>query len=134
MSEREALLFANEAFYRAFVDRDFAAMDAVWAKDGPIACIHPGWPPLSGREAVIESWRRILANDESPQIVCRQPTAYLFGDVAMVICFETVGAASLVATNVFRRDGRQWRMVHHQAGPSPAMPQEEEQEPPPRPN
>ena len=134
MSEREALLFANEAFYRAFVDRDIAAMEAVWAKDGPIACIHPGWPPLSGRDAVLDSWRRILANDESPQIVCRQPTAYLYGDFGFVICFESVGAAALVATNVFRRDGRQWRMVHHQAGPAPAMPQEEEQEPPPRPN
>src|SRR5215468_8451467 len=69
MSEREALLFANEAFYQAFADRDIAAMEAAWASDGPIACIHPGWPPLAGREAVIESWRRILANDESPQVV-----------------------------------------------------------------
>ncbi len=134
MSEREAVLFANEAFYRAFVDRDIAAMEAVWASDGPVACIHPGWPPLAGRDAVIESWRRILANEDSPQVVCRQPMSFLYGDVAFVICFESVGAAALVATNVFRRDGRQWRMVHHQAGPAPSMPPEEEAETPPRPN
>ena len=36
------MLFANEAFYRAFADRDMAAMDGVWAVHAPVACIHPG--------------------------------------------------------------------------------------------
>ncbi len=134
MSEHDAVLFANEAFYRAFVDRDAAAMEAVWASGEPVACIHPGWPPLSGRESVLESWRRILANPDSPMVACRQPTAFLYGDVAFVICYEAVGDAALVATNVFRREGRQWRMVHHQAGPAPSLPPEEEAEAPPRPN
>ena len=30
--ERDAVLFSNEAFYRAFADRDFAAMDALWSR------------------------------------------------------------------------------------------------------
>lgn len=134
MPEREALLFANEAFYRAFADRDYPAMEQAWASADPVACIHPGWPPLSGRDAVLDSWRRILANEESPQVVCRRPEAYLLGEVGFVICYETVGAAALVATNVFRREGRQWRMVHHQAGPAPAPPADDPAEPAPRPN
>ena len=134
MTERETLLFANEAFYRAFADRDFAAMEAVWASDGPIACIHPGWPPLSGRDAVVDSWRRILANDESPQVVPAadgvSPWRRRLRDL-----FKSVGSAALVATNIFRREGRQWRMIHHQAGPAPAMPQpDDDADPPPRPN
>jgi hypothetical protein len=44
--EREAVLAANRAFYRAFNDRDFAAMDALWAPTGPVVCLHPGHPPL----------------------------------------------------------------------------------------
>ena len=32
LADREAVLFANEAFYRAFADRDIDAMDALWAR------------------------------------------------------------------------------------------------------
>ena len=52
--DHEAVLFANEAFYQAFAARDLAAMEEVWAHHCPVACIHPGWPPLHGRQAVNE--------------------------------------------------------------------------------
>ncbi len=58
---RDAVLFANEAFYRAFADRDIAAMEEIWASEAPVACIHPGWSPVIGRERVLASWRAILA-------------------------------------------------------------------------
>lgn len=134
MPERDAVLFVNEAFYRAFADRDFEALSALWASQEPVACIHPGWPPLVGRAAVLESWRRILANEQSPKIACLQPEAFIVGDVAWVICYEAVDESALVATNMFRREGRHWKLVHHQAGPAPGLPAEEPDEPPPRPN
>ena len=121
MSERDAVLFANEAFYRAFADRDFALMETLWAVD-PVACIHPGWPALIGRGTVMESWRRILAGPQAPAIVCRRPEAYILGDSAYVICYEDVEGSILAATHLFRRDGRRWLLVHHQAGPSPNLP------------
>ena len=31
VGDHDIVLFANEAFYRAFVDRDMAAMEQVWA-------------------------------------------------------------------------------------------------------
>ena len=37
------------------------AMEQVWARVAPVTCLHPGWTLLSGREAVLESWRTILA-------------------------------------------------------------------------
>ncbi len=40
--ERDAVLFANEAFYRAFVDRDLATMEQVWSRRDSVVCIHPG--------------------------------------------------------------------------------------------
>jgi len=58
-AERE-VLEANAAFYAAFEQRDPEAMDALWAREAPVACLHPGWEPLFGREAVVGSWRRIL--------------------------------------------------------------------------
>ncbi len=101
--DHAAVLFANEAFYRAFADRDLAAMDALWAGEGPVACIHPGWTALTTRVEVMASWTRILANPGAPQVACAAPRALLLGDVALVICHEAIQNAHLVATNVFRR-------------------------------
>jgi len=133
--DQAAVLFANEAFYRAFVDRDLAAMDAVWTAEGPVACIHPGWPALVTRAEVMASWTRILANPDAPPIACLEPRAFLLGDVALVLCYEAIQATHLVATNVFRRsaDGT-WKLVHHQAGPSPPPPSSADAPKPPRPN
>ncbi len=121
--ERDAILFANEAFYRAFAARDLAAMDGIWARNLPVACIHPGWGRLTGRRPVMESWRNILANPGAPAIICRDAEAHTLGEVAFVLCYEAIGATYLVATNIFAREGGAWRMVHHQAGPTTAVPE-----------
>ncbi|MBL8700671.1 MAG: nuclear transport factor 2 family protein [Alphaproteobacteria bacterium] len=133
MADREALLFANEAFYRAFCDRDIDALDALWAQAEPVLCIHPGWPALVGRDEVMASWTRILANPDAPKIECRDPHVHLLGDVGMVVCYEVIEGQALVATNIFRREGRTWKLVHHHAGPAPAPP-ETKPEAAPRPN
>ena len=65
-ADERAVLAANAAFYRAFAERDVAAMDALWARSTPVACIHPGWQVLNGREAVMASWRGILAGVPPP--------------------------------------------------------------------
>ena len=115
-------MFANEAFYAAFNGRDLDAMDAVWAHTDSVTCIHPGWAPLTGRRAVMQSWRAILTNPNAPSISCRDERASIHGDVACVICVEVLEAGFLAATNVFVRDGSAWKMIHHHAGvcPSPA--------------
>jgi ketosteroid isomerase-like protein len=127
MSERDAILFANEAFYLAITHRDIDAMSQVWAERGPVACLHPGWAALYGREEVLDSWRRILSHDEAPKIICREPQVQVHGDVAVVVCYEDIDGQLLVATNIFRREGRSWQMVHHQAGPTAARLQRREQ-------
>lgn len=135
MSEIDAILFANEAFYRAFADRDADAMAELWSKEATVTCLHPGWGLLSGRNDVIESWRRILGNESAPAINCRRPKAYMHGDVAFVVCYEEIEGQMLIATNAFRRENRQWRLIHHQAGPTAVAPPPEEQpEQPARPN
>ena len=122
MSETDAVLFANEAFYVAFAQRDVAAMAEAWSTTEPVACIHPGWAALHGRSDVMESWRGILGNPDSPKVACRNAQALLLGDTAVVLCYEDLGGTVLVATNLFRREGRAWKMVHHQAGPCNAPP------------
>src|SRR5690242_2652824 len=89
MSEREAILFANTAFYAAFSTRDYAAMEALWAHED-VGCIHPGWPPLKGRKAVMASWKNILGNEASPHATARDAVVLYEGATAIVLCLEIV--------------------------------------------
>ena len=113
----EAVLAANEAFYRAFNQKDVEAMEAIWATSAPVFCIHPGWNILSGREPVVESWRRILTNDAQPKLLTGGATATVVGDLAFVICREFVAGTPLAATNVFVLEDGSWKIVHHHSGP-----------------
>lgn len=120
----DAVLGANQAFYDAFNARDVEAMEALWSRDSPVACIHPGWLPLTERAAVIEAWRAILANPHTPPIICEQPAVLFWGELALVLCVERLGEAALAASNLFRLEEGIWRLVHHQAGPAADQPEE----------
>ena len=43
MSEEDAVREANDRFYRAFESLKLEAMEAAWAHDERVQCIHPGW-------------------------------------------------------------------------------------------
>ncbi len=129
MSESAAVLFVNQAFYDAFRGRDLDTMEQLWARRGPIACIHPGWRALTGREDVMQSWENILGGEHAPDVACRGAEAFVQGDGAFVVCYEVIGTTVLVATNVFRREDGSWRLVHHQAGPCDLAPEAFGEEP-----
>lgn len=131
MSDLDAVLFANEAFYRAFADRDVDAMDDLWASTAPVCCIHPGWEAIYEREDVVESWRAILTGVTPPEINCVAPRVYFYGESAFVVCFEVIHGDHLIATNYFVREEGRWKMVHHQAGPTRAVMPEGSEEPKP---
>ncbi|HEX5321873.1 MAG TPA: nuclear transport factor 2 family protein [Stellaceae bacterium] len=116
MTDADAVLAANLEFYRAFTTRDLAAMEALWAKAAPVTCLHPGWPALCDRDEVMESWRGILANPDAPRISCYDERVFLYGDTALVVCEEELGGGTLVASNLYVREGEDWHICHHQAG------------------
>jgi len=118
--DEKQVIAANEAFYSAFRSNDMAAMEAVWSQTEQIAVIHPGWPELNGRAQVLESWRKILTGTGAPpNIHSVNARAYVYPGSAFVICYENLGGAYMIATNIFARENGEWRMVHHQAGPTP---------------
>lgn len=128
-----ALEFANDAFYQAFAAADLSAMDAVWAEQPNVFCVHPGWAPITRRAEVMASWQEILANAGPIPVRCVAPKATLFGEVGLVCCYERFASQHLVASNLFiRLDGR-WRMIHHHAGPLARVPDEAKAEPAPEP-
>jgi ketosteroid isomerase-like protein len=122
MTDEDEVLAANAAFYAAFASSDAEAMDAIWALRAPVACVHPGWSALVGRDRVMDSWRRILRGGSSP-ITCGGAVAHLLGEAAFVTCLERLPGATLIASNFFVREDGRFRMVHHHAGPA-ARPEE----------
>lgn len=120
MRDQAVILFVNDAFYEAFKAGDLEAMEELWAKEAPVACAHPGWAPLYGREEVMESWQAIFASGGVPaDLRCRAPRVVPLGpDHAMVLCYEQVGQGLLLATNVFGKEAGKWRLLHHHAGPT----------------
>lgn len=110
---------ANEAFYRAFRDRDVAAMERLWAERAPVACMHPGMTVVVGRAEVLRSWRGLLGHPQAPSLACSHVRVHVLGSSAYVTCLEGNEGQppKLIATNVFTLEDGRWRLVHHQAGP-----------------
>jgi hypothetical protein len=123
------LLFANDAFYRAFSARDYSAMDELWAREHAVMCLHPGWPALYGREDVLGSWQRILANPQAPAIRAYGARVLSYPGVACVVCYEQLDGGVCVATNGFVLEDAAPRMVWHQSARCEAPPPNTDQAP-----
>lgn len=79
-------------------------------------CTHPGWRPIHGREEVMQSWERILANGP-PSVRWSDGRVSIVRGVAFVSCIEWLIDGTLVATNVFVWEEGSWKLVHHHASP-----------------
>ena len=112
----QAVSAANHAFYEAFAHGDVDAMDEVWARQRSVACIHPGWGAIHGRDQVMRTWHVIMQAGATP-ISCEEVQVIMLEDSAFVTCVEDVGGNRLVATNIFVLEAGVWKIVHHQAGP-----------------
>lgn len=130
LTTKNAVLNANLSFYEAFANQDYAAMALVWANGDHIACIHPGWQALHGREQVLASWRAILDAGHTPSVRCEDARATVLDHTAIVTCVERVDRAQLIATNVFVLDSGLWKMCHHQAAPFSQRPIPSPEKPP----
>jgi uncharacterized protein (TIGR02246 family) len=115
----------NRAFYEAFEAGDLEAMAFLWSH-GEVTCVHPGWAPVAGRKAVMESWEAIFRGTEAITFQLRDVQVYLSGPTAWVILIEEIEAeqrdgekiqAAALTTNVFIQEDESFRMIHHHASP-----------------
>ena len=86
---RSSVLAANDEFYAAVEAADLERLSAVWvvgdlARDA--ACVHPGWPSVVGRDAVLRSWALILANSPYLQFFLTDVDVRVTGEVAVLTC------------------------------------------------
>jgi ketosteroid isomerase-like protein len=120
--ERE-LRGANQEFYLAFSALDIEHMARVWACADDDLCVHPGWSPLRGWDAIRESWERIFKNTERQDFILsnESPSFEAGGRVAHVDLIENIPAGGadpaelvgIAARNSFVRLEGSWRMTAH---------------------
>src|SRR5262245_19858380 len=119
----DEVIEANARFYRAFEALDVAAMDEAWAHGEHVKCVHPGWPLLTGWEAVRESWARIFENTEEMRFTISDVDVVLSGDAGWVTCTENIlseghGRLSdkqILAHNILQRAVNGRLKIHHLA-------------------
>jgi SnoaL-like domain len=129
-----AVLQVNAAFYRAFSEKDFGAMEAVWLKDNTSTCIHPSLKPYVGCKAVLNSWKRMFESaDGAFQQNWMEPhdirISVKGASTAIVTCDEHVYARrfvrgqkrqtelvnKLTASNIFCKVHGKWFLAYHHA-------------------
>jgi ketosteroid isomerase-like protein len=112
----------EEAFYDAMRRGDLQAMMMLWSDDDEVICIHPGGPRLVGLDAVRASWESILSSGGVAITVGHTRTI-----AGAVLCVHNVieritvqgqrgpQAIQCVATNVYVKGPRGWKLLLHQA-------------------
>ena len=119
--DADDVLAANRSFYAAFEARDLDQMSDVWEHSDRSVCTHPGWAALRGWGAISASFVALFTNPQHLQFILTREHAEVVGDMAWVSVDENILSESLggtvAALNVFRRDGRGWRMVVHHGSP-----------------
>jgi ketosteroid isomerase-like protein len=134
MNDREAVLRANDHFYRVFEARDLVAMSAVWAQTVNDCCIHPGWEIVRGFPAVMQSWRSIFSSGAPMRFRITSVAVSIEGDVARVHNVENIFVGDdseplgrVAVTHLFVKREERWLMTLHHGSPIAA---EETEEPP----
>lgn len=111
------------AFYDALNRADVESLMALWADDEEIVCIHPGGPRLIGHAAIRASWAAILEHGGLHILPSQlHETHNLMSSVHTVIEGTTAASgepAHLLATNVYVKTPRGWRIVLHHVSVSP---------------
>ncbi len=123
----ESLIETNARFYRALEEADLATMERLWMHDGWVRCLHPGWEPLVGWEAIWRSFEQIKAGTQWFRVTPTAVAGAIFGAIGIVSCAENitssradnVGVALAQATNLFASNADGWRMIHHHASSIP---------------
>jgi ketosteroid isomerase-like protein len=133
MSERDLVIEANRAFYRAFESLDLEQMERVWLRDPKIVCIHPGWRMLNGWGPIMTSWERIFDSVFEMKFEVSEAEVIVSSDLAVVVTEENLtqrgydGASrsQVLATNVYELVGQKWWLVLHHGSPVIQPPDDE---------
>jgi ketosteroid isomerase-like protein len=133
MAVEDEIRQASEQFYEALaheINGDSGPMMEVWSHGSDVTVMHPLGGRETGWEEVRASWEQAAqAFSEGQVSLVSLVVVPLSDDVAYTLGTEhgqaklgeeTVGINWRV-TNIYRREGEEWKMVHHHADVSPEV-------------
>ena len=122
-----AVAQANQLFYAAVQAADIEKMSACWLHENWVKCTHPGWEVLCGWNDVKASWEQIFTHGQQLSVVISEVEVKLADHFASLSCTESLTvvdeetqvstSVSLTASNLFKRVGNEWLMIHHHSTP-----------------
>jgi ketosteroid isomerase-like protein len=132
MSNEDEVREVSKQFYTGLtkmLDGDLSVMDTIWSHDETVTTMHPIDGRETGWDAVKNSFIQFSKASSSGSVKLTDQLIRVQGDLAYEIGVET-GQFGLAGqpitikqrvTNVYRREGGQWKMVHHHADLSRSM-------------
>jgi len=114
-------------FYEALREADLDKLMALWADDDEVVCVHPGGPRLVGHgairiafEAIFSSGRIDLQVERVRRVHSTDAAMHSVVEQVHMVTAEGTRVGHVLATNVYLRTARGWRLVAHHASPGTA--------------
>ena len=111
-------------FYEALQQGDIVQLMSCWADEDEVICIHPGGPRLIGTasiraafEAMFTSGRIAARPEQISKVESLTSAMHNVVERVAVLTAEGPQEAVVIATNVYQRTPKGWRMVAHHASP-----------------
>jgi ketosteroid isomerase-like protein len=132
MAAEEDVRKASDRFYAALnhgISGDAGPMNAVWAHNADVTTMHPIGEREVGWEQVRSSWEQAAAVFGGGQVRLKDQLIRVGADLAYEVGIED-GEATVAGervqfkhrvTNIYRREGGEWKIVHHHTDASSAM-------------
>ncbi len=132
MTTEDEVRQASDRFYAALsrmANGDAGAMSAIWAHGGDVTALHPIGERGEGWEQVRPQFEQVGSLASGGQVRLRDQLIRVGTDLAYEVGVED-GELTLAGervainqrvTNIYRREGGEWKMVHHHSDISPAM-------------
>jgi len=131
MAAEDEVRQASDRFYAALnrmANGDASPMSAVWAHSGDVTTMHPIGVREVGWDQVRPVWEQVASMCSGGQVRLHEQLIRVGTDLTYELGVEDgeiTMAGERVAfnervTNIYRREGGEWKIVHHHSDPSAA--------------
>lgn len=132
MSVKDEINEASKKFYvglNSMANGKVNTMEDVWSHGESVTAMHPIGGREIGWEAVGKSFNQVAAAASEGKIELKDQLIRVLGDLAYEIGtehaqFKLAGQElkdEVRVTNIYQRDGKGWKIIHHHSDISPVM-------------